>query len=298
VLAAAGTAAAVVIAAVAVAMIVSPKSGSPHASSGPKTSSPQATSSSSRGGSARSPHAGVELTAGQAVKMASRHSAQLTSVSATFTESINGVVAGTISGKVTEQRNPLMASMKLNVSTGGANVPISAILTTHADYIKINGTSLGLPAALSRKWIEIPFAEAGSGSSIFTLLRGVHNDNPAQAQLLLAAEHLREIDTLDLRGVPTTEYKGWFTPSIAVKYLSPRFRIALAPDLKLIVGNVKFTVWIDAQHRIRQLTEADQVQSSTETSTFRFFGFNKPVHIALPPSGEVVTLPTSALSGA
>ena len=229
--------------------------------------------------------------------MASRHSARLTSVSTTFSESITGRIAATITGNSTEQRNPLLASMKLNVSSGGATIPMSAILNSHAIYIKVNGTSLGMPAALARKWIKIPFAELGSGSAFVTLLRGVHNDNPAQAQLLRAAEHLRPVGTVDLGGVTTTKYTGWFAPSIAVRYLSPSLRAALAPVLKLVIGNVNFTVWIDAQHRIRQLIEVERVTSSTVTNTYRFFGFNMPVHIALPPANEVVTPPASALSG-
>jgi len=298
VLAAVGAAAVVIIGAVVVAVIASPKSGSPHASSPPRSSSPPASSSSSRSGSASSSHAGAVLTAGQAVKIASRHSARLTSVSATFSESINGRIAATITGDVTEQRYPLLASMNLKVSTGGVNITMSAILNSRAIYIKVNGTSLGLPATLARKWIKIPFAQFGSGSSFVTVLRGVHNDNPAQAQLLLAAEHLRAVGTAELRGVATTKYTGWFTPSVAVRYLSPSMRTALAPVLKLITGKVNFTVWIDAQHRIRQLIEVEQVASSTVTNTYRFFGFNKPVHIALPPASEVATPPTSALSSA
>ncbi len=297
VLAAIGAVAVVITGAVAAAVILPPKSGSPRASSPPKFSSPQASSASSRGGSASSPGTGPQLNATQVVRIASRHSARLTSVSATFSESINGRIAATITGNSTEQRNPLLASMKLNVSSGGANIPMSAILNSHAIYIKVNGTSLGMPAALAGKWIKIPFAELGSGSAFVTLLRGVHNDNPAQAQLLRAAEHLRAVGTVDLRGVTTTKYTGWFAPSTAVKYLSPSLRTALAPVLKLITGNVNFTVWIDAQHRIRQLIEVERVTSSTVTNTYTFFGFNKPVHITLPPANEVVTPPASALSG-
>lgn len=297
VLAAAGAAAVVIIGAVAAAVIMSPKSGPPQANSAAKSSSPQASASSSRGGSARPRQTGPRLTATQVVKIASRHSAGLTSVSSTFSESINGVVAATITGNSTEQRNPLLASMKLNVSSGGANIPMSAILNSHAIYIKVDGTPLGIPAALAHKWIKIPFAELSSGSAFFTLLRGVHNDNPEQAQLLLAAEHLRAVGPVDLSGVTTTKYTGWFAPSIAVKYLSPSVRTELAPVLKLIIGNVNFTVWIDAQHRIRQLIDVEQVMSSTVTNTYRFFGFNRPVHITLPPPGQVVTAPAGALSG-
>lgn len=299
VLAAAGAAAVVIIGAVAAAVIMSPKSNSPHASSPPKSSSPQASSSSSGGGSASSPGTGPRLTATQVVIMASHKSAQLRSVSATVTEQISGVTSVTISGKVTEQRNPLLLSMQINESTGGTNIPISAILTTDAIYLKFNGTSIGMPASLAHKWIKIPLTELSSVSVFATLMRLVHNENPvSQTELLLAAEHLRAVGTADVGGVTTTRYAGWFSPSVAIKYLPPSARTALGPALKLISGQVDVNVWIDAQHHIRQFTEVEHVQSSTVTVTSRFSEFNAPVHINLPPASEVVTPPASALSGA
>jgi hypothetical protein len=272
VVAAAGAAAAVIIAAVVVALVV-PKSSSPRASSG--------------------------LSPTQIVTVAARNAARLNSVSATLTENVSGAASATITGKVTEQHHPLLLAMSIDENSGGTNIPISGIITAHTMYLKLGGTSLGMPAALAHKWIKIPLAQLGAGSAFATLMHSVQNANPmSQAQLLVAAEHLRAVGTQDVGGVSTTMYAGWFLPSAAVKHLAPSMRTALAPELKLITGKISISVWIDSQDQIRKLVEVEHVGSSTLTVVCTFDRFNQPVHITLPSASQVVTPAASALSAA
>ena len=299
-LAAAAAAAVVIIGAAAAAVIMSPKANSPQAGSAGSThSSSPPKPSSTHPAPASTQQGGSKLTAARAVTTASRKSARLRSVSATFTESISGATAATITGKVTEQRNPLLLSMKVNEIQGSTNISISAILDTNAIYLKFGGTATGLPTALAHKWIKITLAQLGSGSKIATVMQGVQNANPvSQVQLLVAGEHLRAAGTAEVGGVITTKYTGSFKPSIAVRYLSASLRTALGPALKQVKGNVTFTIWIDARRRILQFNEVEHVQSSTVRITSRYSGFNAPVHLALPPASKVVTPAASALSSA
>ncbi len=200
---------------------------------------------------------------------------------------------------MTEQRNPLLLSMSLDENVAGSNIPISAIITPDAFYMKFKAGSLGMPKALVHKWIKIPFSVLGSGSIFGTLMHSVQNDNPmTQTQLLVAAEHLRAVGTQTVGGVSTTRYTGSLTPSTAVKDLAPSLRTALAPALKLITGNVAVSIWIDQQHHVRKLTEVERVGANTVKVVCTFSGFNQPVHISVPPASQVVTPPASALSGA
>jgi hypothetical protein len=274
----AACAAAAVIIGVAVAAVVVPKSSAPRANSR---------------------HSGSQLTATQVVVQATRQSTRLRSVSATLTEHISGAASATITGTMSEQRNPLLLSMSINENVGGASIPISAIITSDAFYMKFKANSLGMPKALAHKWIKIPFSVLGSGSIFGTLMKSVQNDNPiVQTQLLAAAEHLRAVGTQAVGGVSTTKYTGSFTPSTAVKDLTPSLRTALAPALKLITGNVAVSIWIDQQHRVRKFTEVERVGANTVTVVCTFSRFDQPVHISVPPASQVLTPPASALSGA
>jgi hypothetical protein len=295
----AACAAAAVIIGVVVAAVVAPKSAAPQAGSAPKSNSTHAsTAPKSSSPPASSGHAGSQLTAAQVVLQASRQSRRLRSVSATLTEHVSGAASAIITGKMSEQRNPLLLSMSIDENVGGSNIPISAVITSDAFYMKFKAGSLGMPKALAHKWIKIPFSVLGSGSIFGTLMHSVQNDNPiAQTQLLVAAEHLRAVGTQTVGGVSTTKYTGSFTPSIAVKELTPSLRTALAPALKLITGNVDVSIWIDQQHHVRKLTEVERVAANTVTVVCTFSGFNQPVHITVPPASQVLTPPASALSG-
>ncbi len=260
-----------IIAAVVAAVIV-PKSSSPDAHSG--------------------------LTPIQIVTIAASNSAKLNSVSATLTEHVSGPSSVDITGKVTEQLHPLLLSMSITETAGSTRIPISGIITANTMYIKFGATSLAMPKALAHRWIKIPLASLGAGSSFATIMHSVQSDNPLwQAQLLVAADHLRAVGTQGVGGVSTTRYAGWFLPSEAVKHLTPILRAALEPGLKLITGRISINVWIDSQKQIRKLVEVEQVASSTLTLICTFDRFNQPVHITLPSGSQVVTPPASALSG-
>ncbi|MGO8957982.1 MAG: hypothetical protein ACLQFR_11515 [Streptosporangiaceae bacterium] len=220
-------------------------------------------------------------------------------MSATLTEHLSGATPVNIIAQVTEQHNPLIASMSINETVGATNIRIRGILTTDTMYMKFNGTSFGMPAAVAHKWIKIPLNEPGTSSAFAQLMHGVQNTNPIQqAELLLAADHLHPAGTQTVGGVSTRKYVGWTTPAAAFKRETPSVRAALAPALRLMTGRIGITVWIDGQMRIRKLIYIEHVASNQLTVVCTYHGFNRPVHITLPSASQVVTLPASALSGA
>jgi hypothetical protein len=93
-------------------------------------------------------------------------------------------------------------------------------------------------------------------------------------------------------GVPTTEYAGSFHAAAALKALSPTYRKALAPALKLL-GNtpISFHIWIDGQHYTRKATEVETVNGETIITTVVVKAINQPVHITIPPDSQTVTPP-------
>lgn len=246
------------------------------------------------------PRAGSQLTAAQVVGTASRQSASLNSVSATLSERLSGGVTATITGSVTEQRSPFQVAMNIRENAGGTTTPIGAIISSNDLYFRLGGSTAGLPRALVGKWIKIPLSRLGPASGIAALLHGVENENPmSQLRLLAAAGHLRAEGSAVVGGVATTRYAGSFSPAAALKDLPASLRAEMAPELKLIMGDVAFEIWIDGQHQIRRLTEAEQLTTGTVTVACTFGGFNQPVHVLVPPASQVTSLQSSAgLTGA
>jgi hypothetical protein len=239
---------------------------------------------------------GSGQTPAQALASAVHQSATYNSISASINEKVSGVSSAAISGKVSVQRTPLLMSMHLSEDVTGQNIPIGAIITTKAMYLKL-GVPIGLPAGDAGKWIELQFSRVGSLSTFSSLLHNLENENPmSQAQELIAAKGVRDAGTQNVDGTQATKYTGAFAPSAAVKLLPANERAVLAPALKALTGKVAFSIWINGS-RILKVDLTEHVLSSTVTVSIRYLSYNQPVHISTPPSSDVFVPPSSALSG-
>jgi hypothetical protein len=231
--------------------------------------------------------AGLPATSGpQAITTAAQHAARITSVTAAISVRVSGPAAVTTRGTIREQLRPApLLSMHLNSALGGVQTAVSVIVTRHAAYLHLGV----LGRMLAKPWLKVPLAGAQSGRSTFgQLLRSLTFSDPlAQARLLLGVKHARRVGTADIGGVPTAEYAATYTPGAALAGLSPALRRELGPQLSSIKGRVHLDIWIDAQHRVRQLTETGRVAGENVTTTITYTGYNKPVHIAVPPASQV-----------
>lgn len=245
-------------------------------------------------GSAASPAAGSAakpLTPRQAISLASSASQQINSATTAISVKIGS--AGTTSGQMQIQIKPsLLVSASMKIAIAGRTVPFSEVLTSRAIYLKIPGLSLlgGKP------WVKIPFSQLSgkAGAEFGQLLQGVQNGNPLnQTKLLSSSKDVRATGTQVIDGVQTTRYTGTFTPSAAISQLSPDLRKLMGPELKKLQGKVKFTIWIDAQHRTRQLVETETLAGQTVVTTMNVTAINQPVSITVPPASQVASLPKS-----
>ena len=66
---------------------------------------------------------------------------------------------------------------------------------------------------------------------------------------------------------------------------------ARAADSALARGEIKgplhVSYWIDAQHRIRKVTEVETVAGQHVTTTIVYTAINQPVQITVPPASQV-----------
>ena len=233
------------------------------------------------------------MTAQQAVDSAARQAAGISSAAATLTESVGGE---TISGTVVEELKPaLQLSMTLSVAAGGTAQTLSGIITSKAIYLH----SPAFARATGKQWIGIPFASLnGADSAAAQLFKSLAKINPAeQTEVFAGARNVRKAGNQVIDGVQTTHYSGTILPSAALAALPSGLRKEMAPDLKAVTGDVRFNMWIDSQSHIRKLLDTETVNGQTVTTTIVFSAINQPVHITVPPAGQVATVPSAALRG-
>ena len=233
----------------------------------------------------------------QAITLASNDTRRANSMSGTFSMRLGSAAPETTTGTIQMQRVPsLLFDEDLSVSVDGQTLPVTEIVSASALYLK--------EATLSREtgkpWLEVPFSdlEGSFGSTLARLFQSAQNGNPLeQTQMLAASKNVRAVGTQVIDGVQTTHYTGSFTPSAAVNALSPSLRTAVRPILGALTGDIRFNAWIDAQHQVRKVTEAETVGGEPVTMTMNITAINQPVHIALPAASQVATLPRSGASG-
>jgi hypothetical protein len=238
----------------------------------------------------------AQLTAAQIVQQAARQQNGLHSESATVSEQLSGQVTQTITGTVELQREPLLMAMDVSLSSGSEAETMRATVTDSEMYLKLSNVP-GMPRYLAAKWLKIPLTGLGAASPFASLQHAVQNENPAsQLAGLAAAEHLHAGGTQAVNGVATTKYTGSFVPSAALKALPAAQRNALGQYLKLIKGDVRFSVWIDSSHYVRKIQETESTGDVSISLECTYGSFNQPVKIALPRPRQIYSLPASALN--
>ena len=237
-----------------------------------------------------------QLTAAQIVEQATRQQNGLHSESATVSEQLSGQVNETVNGTVELQRKPLLMAVDVSLNSGSAAMTMRATVTDNEMYLKLTNVP-GMPRYLAAKWLKIPLTGLGPASPFASLQQEVQNENPAsQLAGLAAAEHLYAAGTQLVNGVTTTKYTGSFAPSAALKALPAAQRSALGEYLKLIKGDVRFSVWIDSSHYVRKIQETESTGDVSISLKCTYGSFNQPVKIALPPPRRIYSPPASTLS--
>jgi hypothetical protein len=235
------------------------------------------------------------LTPRQAVDLAASQSKQITSISTSLTVKAGGAANETTTGSMQIQLKPaVLMSAALNVTADGNTIPIDEILNSKAIYLKV----AALSQMVGKPWIKLSLAQLSGklGVGFGQLVQSAQNGNPLdQTRIFTVAKNVRATGTQVIDGVQTTRYTGSYTASAALAALPPSLRTA-APELKELNGVVRFTVWIDAQHQVRQLAEVENVNGETVNSIIDVTAINQPVSVKVPPSSQVAGLPQSLLN--
>ena len=230
-------------------------------------------------------------TAAEVVAAAARKAGQVSSVSATLTETYG--TAGGLTATVQTQRTPALMSIAMKETIDGLTIPISMVLANDTIYMKF-GTTSGMPAAMLGKWIKVPLSSAGLGGML-SGQSGIAGEDPAaQAALLAGATDVQATGSQVVNGVPTTMYTGTLSPVDALQHVPASERAQLVPGLKELSSTIRFTVWIDGSSQVRKLAETMTIAGKTVRIVFTVLAYNQPVHVTIPSSSQVYDLPTGS----
>jgi hypothetical protein len=110
--------------------------------------------------------------------------------------------------------------------------------------------------------------------------------------MLAGARDVQVTGSQLVNGVQTTVYTGTLSAAAALKNLPASERTLLSPELRQIGGSIDFTAWIDSSNQVRKLAETETIAGHTLHVVFTVLAYNEPVHITIPSSSEIYSLPT------
>ena len=255
-------------------------------------------------------HAGGQrhITAAQAVALAAKRAAKLTSLTVAETMTMHGIPmpsggglipgAGAGGGSASQTftmhatasmrlKPSLLAALAVNMNLGGKSLVLHEILTGKAIYLKMPGV---LPTRGGKPWAKISLASLPNGMSLRKLFAQTQTGNPltamgnptALAKFLAAAKHVSVVRDQSVDGVVTTEYSGVIDLRSFAKAMS-------SADLKFFgsLGPADIKFWIDHQHQMRKMVMRLAFGKASIALTANITSINQPVRIVPPPAGQV-----------
>jgi hypothetical protein len=167
--------------------------------------------------------------------------------------------------------------------------PITELLTPGALYMRDRGA--GVPEG---KWVRVDTTRLPDGN----LVTGGATEPLAAAELLRGARDVTFVAEETLRGVKVRHFRGTADIARAAQAADPAARGALEAAARgFTVTRVPFDAWLDAQGRLRQLTQQFTFsaagtrqgagRSVTVVSTTRLDGFGTPVPVTMPRAADI-----------
>jgi hypothetical protein len=238
----------------------------------------------------------------RALTAAQRAAAKVTAATSTFSLQISGPFAAAETGTLALEFRPLRIEASLTLTAYGQSDALTEIITGGGVYLQ-SASMFG--STSSSPWALIRSGTLNPRSVFADLLPSAQTADPiAQYLLALRARQLRGAGEQIIAGVDAARYTGSYSARSSLRYLPATVRGGMARDLKQVDGDVAFTVWIGGQNEIRQISQAQELTTGARSlpplavsETCTITSLNQPVHIALPPPGELFIPPPSQING-
>jgi hypothetical protein len=186
------------------------------------------------------------------------------------------------------------------------SVPFESITILPDTYVKspLFGATTVVPAG---KWLHIDFAKTGRELGIGDPTQFGSGDPSQVLQALRAlSSRVERLGSDDVRGVPTTHYRGTVELRRLPDRVPPARRAAArrsAERLIQLTGTESYPldVWVDGHHLVRRvhlkMTMHVQGRSITQEMTVELFDFGRKQKIKRPPAGDTVEAPPASAAG-
>jgi hypothetical protein len=240
---------------------------------------------------------GSEPTAQQAPQDAVALAASKTSDAGTYKADISGTVEALgqsleLSGAGEFDGKQKRGKMTMTTSVAGQDIDMDVVYAFPVMYMRFPpGLLPGLP--VGTPWVKIDLDQlskrAGFGST--ELMQSQQQADPSQGLKYL--EGITEVEAVgaeDIRGVPTTHYKGVVDLS-ALAEKNPELKPSLDKLTEQAgISRIPVEAWIDDDGFVRQIKETFDASQATTSMTIQFHDFGTDVDVSPPPDNETVDL--------
>jgi hypothetical protein len=209
--------------------------------------------------------------------------AGLISARANFSTQVAGLT--TVFGQISEQVKAHRVTLSMTTVDGSDRFNVSEVVTGSVVYLQ----APALASGVGKPWISVPLESLSADPALVGLYQ-TEAIPTADAALLGKASTIRAAGTGTIDGARTTRYVGSIDVAAALGRLTPPVHELLAPELAAVTGTMRFVVWIDAQHNLRELQTSATVAGLSTVTTVVVKAFNPAVHIAVPDSSLVSAL--------
>ena len=231
----------------------------------------------------------AQVTAAQAIALASQKTATVDSYKVAITAAGTGEASAKLRGNIQVRLKPDLAATGTldSASVHGASLPGGerAILLGDYFYAKV-------PQQLSqftggKPWVKFSVSQASKQTGV-NLDGVIKRANPAeQTRIFTGSKDVKKVGSESIDGVKTTHYKGTVTPEQAGT-LDPKAKEAFKRFYESSGANkVTFDLWVGKDDLPRKLVTRVRAEKGTGASTMIFSDYNKSFSVSAPPAGEV-----------
>lgn len=229
------------------------------------------------------------VSAAQAIDMASQKTSDVSSYKVDLTASGTGSVASKLHGVLQVRTTPdVAATATLDAASfHGASMSGSerAILLNDNLYAKVPDQLSSLTGG--KQWVKFALsdAERGTGLNVDEMLKQA--DPAAQTKFFTSSKDVKRVGTQSINGDKTTHYRGSATPEDAAAGMTGKARQSFQEFYKKAgAKSVTFDLWVGSDNLPRKLVTKATATKGTIGATMIYSGYNKSFNVSAPPAGE------------
>jgi hypothetical protein len=227
----------------------------------------------------------------QAGQKTSREQTGRVSFEASFT---GGSTSATMTGNGVFSRRKFHLTMDVGGLSGLGSGQADIVVANPLFYMKLPaGSGASLPAG--KEWLKLDISKLGKTQGLdLSQLMQLNQSDPSQALDFLqgAGSDFREVGTEDVRGEPTTHYKGTIDLQRVANEAPPELKKQYERLWELSpTKSVPMDVWIGDDGLVHKVAFTQKVPNGgSMTMEEEFYDFGTDEQVTIPPADEVLDI--------